>query len=635
MRWKGLIFILILAIGIFLLVGIFTDNWLEGKIEHTASGINGAKVEIDNLDCSIFKLSLAWDRMQITDSENTMKNIIETGSCELNLGFLPLLYRDIVIDKFQISGFQTGTKRETDGKLPRKKKATEKKEPGLIATTTSKLYGQLKNYSGLRFQNVKSKLNPDSLLAALNLQSIQYIDSLRKTYTQRYEYWEEQINSDDIREELQNLEKDYKKIKAIDPESIKSVDELKEVALTLRKARKNLLKVRDRVENLGDNFQKDVKRIEVTSSEIQTVVQRDYKKIKKKAKIPDLDRQNLANFIFGEEVVTRVGFYLGIVNRIRDYYEKIAEFKKSEEKKQKPERFEGQDIQYSGRYNYPKFWIKEIELSGITNDSTKLGGLVKNIVSNQNKINAPTEIKLEGKRKDGGQITFSATLDNRTPQARDQFRLNVKNISLDNITISKSQIFPYKIARGKGQMDAEIKLASQEFEGGLDFQSRSLQFARTSQKGADTKAAAIINDLVSDLDRLNLNVAVTGSEGTTDFQLSSNIDDVFNRKIKSIISEEVAAARQELENKVDQKVSRARDEFNKVITAKRSELEKEIKKYGAELKKYEDQIEAKQKQVEDRIKKMGGEQIDKIKDKAQDNLDSLKQKGKDKLDDLF
>ena len=184
-------------------------------------------------------------------------------------------------------------------------------------------------------------------------------------------------------------------------------------------------------------------------------------------------------------------------------------------------------------------------------------------------------------------------------------------------------------------MDAEIKLASQEFEGGLDFQSRSLQFARTSQKGADTKAAAIINDLVSDLDRLNLNVAVTGSEGTTDFQLSSNIDDVFNRKIKSIISEEVAAARQELENKVDQKVSRARDEFNKVITAKRSELEKEIKKYGAELKKYEDQIEAKQKQVEDRIKKMGGEQIDKIKDKAQDNLDSLKQKGKDKLDDLF
>ncbi|MEJ2054114.1 MAG: hypothetical protein P8X42_09365, partial [Calditrichaceae bacterium] len=63
-RWKGIIFIIVLVLIFVVLSFIFTDRWLEGKLEDTGSAIVGAKVEIDNLDVSLLSLEIGWDRLQ-------------------------------------------------------------------------------------------------------------------------------------------------------------------------------------------------------------------------------------------------------------------------------------------------------------------------------------------------------------------------------------------------------------------------------------------------------------------------------------------------------------------------------------------------------------------------------------------
>ena len=122
MRWKGIIFLIVLFAIIVALSFIFTDRWLESQLEDTASGLNGAKVEIDDLDFSIFGPVLSWERLQVTDPENTMKNMVESGFCEFKMEFLPLLSKKVIIENIQLTGLLTNTDRETDGAISKEER---------------------------------------------------------------------------------------------------------------------------------------------------------------------------------------------------------------------------------------------------------------------------------------------------------------------------------------------------------------------------------------------------------------------------------------------------------------------------------------------------------------------------------
>ena len=121
-RWKGIIFLAVLA-GIFILLTIiFTDAWLEHQLESLGTSAVGAKVEIDGFDFSFSGLHIKWERLQVTNPKKTMKNIVETGHCEFNMEFWPLLSKKVIIENVQVSDLQSDTDRETDGALTKEEK---------------------------------------------------------------------------------------------------------------------------------------------------------------------------------------------------------------------------------------------------------------------------------------------------------------------------------------------------------------------------------------------------------------------------------------------------------------------------------------------------------------------------------
>ena len=94
---------------------------LENKLENIGTSIVGAKVEIDGFDFSFSGLHIRWNRLQVTNPKNTWKNSVETGTCEFNMEFWPLLSKKIIIENIQLSDFKTNTDRENDGKIEKKK----------------------------------------------------------------------------------------------------------------------------------------------------------------------------------------------------------------------------------------------------------------------------------------------------------------------------------------------------------------------------------------------------------------------------------------------------------------------------------------------------------------------------------
>ena len=74
-RNKGIIGLGIVLAFFILISLIFSDIWIENELENMGDQIVGAKVEIDNLNLSFTELNLSWGRLQVTNPENTMKNM--------------------------------------------------------------------------------------------------------------------------------------------------------------------------------------------------------------------------------------------------------------------------------------------------------------------------------------------------------------------------------------------------------------------------------------------------------------------------------------------------------------------------------------------------------------------------------
>ncbi|OQX58358.1 hypothetical protein B5M50_04465, partial [candidate division KSB1 bacterium 4484_219] len=127
MRWKGLIFLATLVAIFIALSMFFIDKWIESGLEKAAQAIVGARVEIDNLDFSLTGLSIKWDRLQVTDPNNTMRNLIETGRTAFKMNAPALFRKRYIIEEMTLVDVRTGTSRKYDGALPKtpKKKKTK------------------------------------------------------------------------------------------------------------------------------------------------------------------------------------------------------------------------------------------------------------------------------------------------------------------------------------------------------------------------------------------------------------------------------------------------------------------------------------------------------------------------------
>ena len=160
MRWKGLIFVVVLIACVFILGIIFSDSWIESKLEDTGTSFNGARVDIDNLQFSLTQLFIKWDRLQITDPDHTMKNRIETGKCEFDLEFLPLLSKKVIIESFTITDIRTDTDRTEDGAISDDEKFTT---PSVFQETADYLKKEVSNVVSPQLSSLKKNANVDSV----------------------------------------------------------------------------------------------------------------------------------------------------------------------------------------------------------------------------------------------------------------------------------------------------------------------------------------------------------------------------------------------------------------------------------------------------------------------------------------
>ncbi|HGY56005.1 MAG TPA: TIGR03545 family protein [Caldithrix abyssi] len=593
-RKKGVLSLLIL-VGLFFLLSYFlTDRWLESRLENLGESIIGAKVEIDGLNFSFTQVLVSWERLQVTDPQKTMQNMLETGVCRFDMEFWPLLSKKIIIEDFRIENLRTGTPRETDGKLPE----PPPEEPGyiddFISTTVEKLNKEVAPELPVTSLDFKQGLNVDSLMRVLDLKSPERIKALQKELNNTYKEWQTRLSDLTFDKDLKKIEN---QAKAIKPDRIKTLDQVQKTIVRVNEIKTTLDKINRQINASKSAFTKELEQTGRQLTQIDDWIAEDYARAMSLAKLPDFSLQNIAGMLFGRQIVNRVSQYLSYVGTVRHY---AALLQSGQPKKEKPPRLKGQDIRFYEENARPDFWIKQILISGQTNDGLPLQGEIVNITSNQTIIGQPTSLTIKGGKEKSIHFNLNGVLDYRKEIPQEKFRLQYAGFSLAGTRLSESPLLPNTIRKGYGTLDSRLDLTGAQLSAKVKFTARDVQFDFSSSK-PKKKLEQILQEALSGIRSLDFAVNIFADSSHLRFSVQSSLDKILADRLKGTVSRELEAAKKQLKDRIDKEVGKYKNDALKLADKNEKEIRAKIAEYEQLLEDQNRQINLQLKEIEKKI----------------------------------
>ncbi len=615
-RKKGLLFLLILFLVVVALFMIFTDRWLENEMESVGSAIVGATVEFDGVDFSFLGLSLKWDSLQVTDPNDTWQNLVQTGFTEFNMETIPLLSGKIIIDNVQMEGIRFNKRRETQGKVL--SKAEQAEESKIATIIKEKLEAEASQMPVFNLGQFSRKINLDSLWNLVDLRTPGKIDSLGDVFRQDFSQWEQRIQSMPSEKELNTL---TQKVQDIQLDQIQSVEEFQSAYKQVNQIYGDVDSLYTTVQNLRSNFNQDVSRIRQTRTVVSDWIRKDYQRAMQLAKIPDLSVQNVAKILFGDRIIRQVQMVLNYIGTARYYAEQV---KSTQPKKENPPRLRGQDIFFSPRQDMPKFWIKQISISGQVMNDLNLSGKVNDIVSRQTVIGKPTTINLQGVRRDQAALNLLGTLDYREDTPQEKIEIQLKQMPLARVKLTDFPLLPYRIEKGTGQINAELNFRGADFLTDIRFAGTNLNFNFSDAPAKmDKRLVDLSRSIVSSLKNISFDATIRRTPDIFNFRINSNIDNLIAEKMKSILSDEIQKARNQIENRVKQEVEKYRTKLDSLVDNRENELKGRIERLVNQVEKQRKLVADKRAEIENRINARKKELEKKAEEEAKKKLKDI------------
>ena len=612
MRIKGIIFVAVVAGLMFAASFFITSELVEEKLEYQMSVANGALVEFDDFEFSLTQLHLSWSRLQVTDPGNTMMNIFETGAAEFDVQFWPLLWQKVIIDDVRMTGFALQTERETDGyfEVPEEEEDTE---PGFFAEVTSQVSSEIRQNANMQFTDVKDDINVDSLFAKLNLQSIDKMDSLKNGLQETYSEWDSTINNNSITKNVNDIKKLVDSIKI---DQINDVPKAVAAIQTIQKVKKEADSLKTEITNIKENFQSDLNSSRNSLTSIDDWVRGDINRAASVAKLPEINAQSIGTALFGQNLLADLNKYLGYLATGREYG---SRFVGADEKEVKIERYEGKNYEFTDKYDLPSLWIKTIELSGVTNNDINLSGLVTNVSNDQKKTGEPIVFNLGGQDANNVSLTMDGMLNYLTDQKRESLTITYEGFPLRNSKISPSELLPYELNSGTGELAVELNLIDKRIDSQVRYVADNLSFDFASAGAPKNTVERLIRNAIGGTNQINATALIDNTEGPLRVRVRSNVDDLFLNTLKSTVQAEVDAAKRKIRERVESEVNSKRREVENLAAEKEAELRAYYDQFEARINEELQVVEKKREELEAKKKELE----DSLKDKA---IDALKKK---------
>ncbi len=608
MRVKGIVFLLIVAVLVFLISWISVDSMIEEEIEYQASIANGALVEIDGLDIDIIDLKVRWDKLQVTNPENTMSNTFETGEMELDFLFWPTWWERVIVEDVVLKGLKMDTERETDGyfEIPEGEEDPDA-EAGFVAEVIGDVTSEISQNAKMQFTDIKTDLNVDSLMAELDLRAPEKIDSLKNGIEQNYQKWDSTFANTGIDKEIASIEK---AINAIDVKSMKDPKKAIAAIKDVQKMAKQVDSLKANAEGIKKGFQEDLSSAKFSTGNIDKWIEEDYRQAMDMAKLPTIDAGNIAQSIFGKNLVADYAGYMEYVAIARKY----GSQRTNGEDEEKIERYEGKDYKFSDKYDWPKLWIQNINLSGETKTAIKIAGQITNISSDQKKTKEPIKFNIGGKDDGNREMKLTGEFNYLGEEPTEAINFSYNGFSLAGTKISPSELLPYPLNEGAGEVSASVSIVDKRFDSEIDYSMKGLSF-NFGENLPQGQVQQLIRDAVSDASQIDVSALIDNVNGPLDVKIRSNLDDLFVNALKGTVSKEVDQARQKIESEVQNRIGNRKEELLVFKKEKEAEIRKKSEQLENRVNDVAKKAESKKKELEKKKKELEDALKNKLKDK--------------------
>jgi len=602
MRKKFIIVVLVPLLLLAILLYFFLDRWTEAGLEYAAEDLVGGRVEIDNLSISLSPLGIRFTRLQVANPDDPWKNLFETGPVRFSMDAGQLLRGKYIVETMEIEGIIPGTARSTDGSLPGRRRTTPAPggTPPFSALIEQVLEKSVEKTPLFDPTLLRGTINIDSLVRAQNFQTLALLDTLRAGTTRASRSWDSTLSSFDAgKKRLQEIEAS---VKAIQPSELKTPDKILSAITTVDNAKKTVSDLTGAFTERQAELRSSLQNITTAAGTIDESVRRDYQHVLSLARLPDVDAMGLAELLLGKQLLTKAESYARWVDMARAEAAKYA----PEPSMETPPRFRGQDIHFPAERGYPKYWIKNVKVSGGTDpkqnpEAITLRGLLRNLSSDQRVTGEPIVAELDGSRGTSMTMSIAALIDRRKDIPLDQYRVEARGVPLAAFELGKSDFLPSKITEAMLHTTIAVTVPGSSFDAqaSLDFSNLHLEFNAEPRNLGERLARSILSGVKG----FDAGLRLWKKEGGVDVAFTTDLDEQFAGGITAALGAELTKLQNEIRAKVEAAVAAKRQEFEALYARKRDEVQKQLESYQGLINEKTALLENTRKDLQARLEK--------------------------------
>ncbi|MGE5314562.1 MAG: TIGR03545 family protein [Acidobacteriota bacterium] len=627
MRKKFVYFVLIPFIIISVVVYLFIDSWIESGMESAGESMVGAKVEIDNLKLTLNPIAIEFKKLQVANPDDVWKNIFETGKVRFSLNFGQLIRGKYIVETMEVNDLVLGTRRTTSGYIPKEPEPPrDPNNPPLSEQLKKLVSNKMSDAPIFDLDRLRKQFKIDSLLNYKNLKSVQHFETMKAQVLASSRQWDSTLA--DIEKSKQQLKEAEATVRSINVNAIQKVDDALKLIDKVDKTYKTVQDLNATFVNRRTAITSNVTTLYQSAKVAPDVLKSDYQSVMALAKIPDLSTSGLTRLLLGRKIFAEADKYMGWIDKVKAEIPKYMPKPEIEY----PKRFKGQDILFPVARAYPKWWVKNIAISGgedRTQDAEFLygRGQVKNVTNNQQITGVPLTVSLEATKGRTHAITFDARFDRTKPaRSHDFYRATLSGMKSGDFVIGQANFLPGKLTNMTTDIAVTADVPERGFDAkvGADFKNFSLVFDAAPKNDVER----IVRSILEAVHGFHLDVRFWNTGNGLDVALATDLDTQIANRTKQVIGEEVAKLEAQVRAKVDAKIAEKRAEFEKLYDEKKKEVDTRIAEYEKLINDKIAMVEAKKKELTDRVEAEKNKQVDeakkKVESEAKKRLEGLK-----------
>jgi len=500
------------------LIWVLSIDWLvKSAIIAYGTELNGAQVELESAELSLWPAGLELINLQVTDAYNPMFNRFEAGSISATLDSALLLRRQVIVEQLDIIGVRMNS--------PRIRSGATKDTP--IVTNAGFDFGGL----------IPDVSLPDMSLLLADAQ--------------------QQVNAEiaGIEQEIVDIEQRWRN----NIEQLPSKDKLAEYRARWDKlSNASFMEKMLGAKKLKNDVSGDLKLIESFNQQLKDDRGLISGQIDRAKGLPRAQADRTMQSVgLSNENVAFVRAITGDqidqwVTRAKTFSESLS----SNTVEQAPSRGTGRWVTFAEDDPLPQVLIRRGQFNGVLQlaaSNMRVDGKLSDIAYPLEGYSQPAALVITARDDENASLLFEVTIDHRQADFSDDFNLEVMNLPISELALSSGAEKTLLLEAGNLNFIASGRASPDTVLANVVAKLSDPRL--TTDADLATKSEQFLAETLNTLDSVDLQVNVSGALQNPDVNIASNLDKILAAGLKSQISAQTTKFKRQFTDQLGEQTS--------------------------------------------------------------------------------